>query len=412
MNLPACLGGEPVFNFPYEISPPSLPDLDQCTPRLRDAFSRRWLTNFGPFVQEFEEKLAELFDVSAVATVCNATLGLIIALETIGATGEVIVPSYTFPAAGQSVLWAGGRIVFADVDPDIPTLSLQSVRSAISENTKAIMPMHCFGYAADMKGLRRVADEAGVPLVCDAAQAVGSRYRGRPLPGIGDLDIVSFHATKILSIGEGGAILGNDKDLIHEARIRTNFGFTGKGKGMIEHFGLNAKLAEIPAILGLVQLERLDEMLEKRREWAWAYRMALTGVPGIRMVEPREGCEPNYQLLNIEIDPEEFKMSPEVLSRALAFENIVTRCYFTPPCHLQKGFRKKGFRTSPGGLSITEKKCASNLCLPMQPDRPADDAKKIAESIIRLHEKTGLVKDAFVRLNREYENSGRKKIAV
>jgi dTDP-4-amino-4,6-dideoxygalactose transaminase len=113
------------------------------------------------------------------------------------------------------------------------------------------------------------------------------------------------------------------------------------------------------------------------------------------MVDPHEGCEPNYQLFNIEIDPDEFKLPPEILNWALAFENVVTRCYFTPPCHLQEGFRKKGFRTSPGGLPITEKKCASNLCLPMQPDRPTDDVKKIAESIIRLHEEASRVKDAF-----------------
>jgi len=404
MKSPACLGGKPLFNFPYEIAPPSLPDLETCAPRLRDAFLKRRLTNFGPYVHEFEAKLAELFQVAAVATVCNATMGLIIALETIGAKGEVIVPSYTFPATGQSVLWAGGRVVFADIEPSIPTLSVESVRSAMSEDTCAIMPMHCFGFAPDMEAFKQLASEARIPLVSDAAEAVGTLYKNQPLAGIGDLDVVSFHATKILSIGEGGAILCNDRNLIREIRMRTNFGFEGKGRGMIEYFGLNAKLAEIPAILGLVQLERLDEMLEKRKEWAGVYRIALNGVPGIKIVEHRKESEPNYQMFNIEINPVDFKINPKVLKWALLCENIVTRFYFTPPCHMQKGFIKKGFRITPGGLSNTEKKCATNLCIPMQPDRPSEEAKKIADSIIRLHEMADKVNDAFVKSKVEENN--------
>ncbi|MBW2285485.1 MAG: DegT/DnrJ/EryC1/StrS family aminotransferase, partial [Deltaproteobacteria bacterium] len=333
-----CLGGETLFPFRYELAPPDLPPVEELTPRLRDAFSRRWLSNFGPYVCEFEEKLAELFQVSAVATVCNATLGLMIALEAAGSRGEVIVPSYTFPATAQAVLWTGRRPVLADIDPEQLTLSADSVRQALTKDTCAIMPMHCFGMAADMENLTVAAESAGLPLICDATHAVGTVCQDRPLPGSGNIDVVSFHATKILSIGEGGAIIGNDKSMVEEARARSNYGFDSKHRGKINAFGLNAKLAELPAIIGLSQIERLKEMLEKRKEWAQAYRKRLSGAPGLKFFMPRKGCEPNNQFFPLELASEEFGISPEVLAWSLERENVVSRSYFCPPLHQQPSF--------------------------------------------------------------------------
>jgi dTDP-4-amino-4,6-dideoxygalactose transaminase len=250
--------------------------------------------------------------------------------------------------------------------------------------------------AADMEKLCSVAETANIPLICDSAQALGTIFKGRSLLQWGDINVVSFHATKILAIGEGGAIVANDPVIVEEARSRSNFGFELRGgKGIVKTIGLNAKLAEMPAILGLAQLDRLDEMLEKRQNWAETYRQSLAGVPGLEFAEPREGCVPNNQVCTLKLTPEKFGMSPEVLVWALMQENVVCRVYFCPPMHRQPSFLQQGYRQPHDGLPATDQVCKTTISLPMQPDRQLQDAKIIAESVIRHHEKASEVNEAF-----------------
>ena len=329
--------------------------------RLRDAIDRRWLTNDGRYVVELEQRLCEVVGAEHCVVTCNGTVALEILLRAAETTGEVILPSLTFVASAHAVAWQRLSPVFADVDPVRLTLDPRSVESEVGPQTSAILAVHVWGRPCDVDGLSEVARERGLKLFLDAAQAVGSSYRGRPLGGLGDATVFSFHATKICNSFEGGAIATNDPELAARARLMRNFGFEGEDR--VVALGTNGKMSEAAAAMGLTSLEDLDRFIDHNRDNYDRYRRELSGVPGVRLLEPDPLDDWNYHYVTVEVEESECGLTRDELQRVLKAENVLARRYFYPGCHRMEPYVSGGARTE-RRLPVTERVLDRVLSLP------------------------------------------------
>ena len=240
---------------------------------------RRWLTNNGPLVQEFEQRVAEHLGVKHCIAICNGTIALEIAIRALGLKGEVILPSWTFVATAHALYWQGITPVFADIDPNTHNLDPASVRRMITARTSGIIGVHLWGRPAPVDELQAIADEHDIKLMFDAAHAFGSSYRGKSIGGFGACEVFSFHATKSFNTMEGGAITTNDDGLAEDMRLIRNFGFAGYDN--VIHPGTNGKMIEVCAAMGLTNLESLQDVWSINKRNHQYYRSALADIPGI-----------------------------------------------------------------------------------------------------------------------------------
>jgi dTDP-4-amino-4,6-dideoxygalactose transaminase len=327
----AVLGAAPTFDAPRHVGCPNVPEMEALRWRLEDALRRRYLTNSGPFVEEFEQKVAERLGVRHCIATCNATVGLMVVARALELTGEVVMPSFTFIGTAHAVRWLGLRPVFSDVGPKTHTIDPARVEDAITEETSAILGVHAWGRACDTETLQTIAERRGVQLFFDAAPAFDCSHRGAKIGSFGSAEVVSFHATKVLNTFEGGAILTNDDDLADRFRRMGRFGF--EDEDLVLALGVNAKMSEAAAAMGLAQLERLDEFIAVNREHLATYRERLSGLPGISMLSYPEEDTPNYHYVVIEVDSSRAPFDRDTLKRVLVAENVLARRYFYPGCH-------------------------------------------------------------------------------
>jgi dTDP-4-amino-4,6-dideoxygalactose transaminase len=344
--------------------------------RLTDMLDRNWLTNDGPFVREFEDRVERLLGVRHCVAVSSGTLALEIALRAAGVEGEVIVPSFTFAATAHAITWLGLTPVFVDIDPATHAVDPNAVERLITPRTGAIMGVHMWGQPCAIEPLQAIASRFRIPLLFDAAHAFGNSYRGRPLGNFGLAEVVSFHATKAISTLEGGGILTNDNALAELARRLRNFGsLDGDAPTVV---GINAKMCEASAAMGLTMLDDVDELFGRNRMTYERYADRLAGFPGVRLFPYERGSIANYQYAVLEIDPAA-GLVRDVLLRVMQAEGIRVRRYFYPGCHRLQPYRTAA--TAAAGLPATDWLCDRVLCLPTGGRLTADDVAMVVDTL-------------------------------
>lgn len=332
----AIKGAKPAFAAPLYVGRPNIGSREAFLQKVGDMFDRRWLTNDGPLVKEFERKVAEYLGVKHCVAMCNGTIALEIAIRALGMTGEVIVPSYTFIATAHALHWQGITPVFADIDPDTHNLDPAAVRRMITPRTRGIIGVHLWGRAAPVTELQAIADERGLPLMFDAAHAFGCSSGGRMIGGFGRAEVLSFHATKFFNTFEGGAVVTNEDELAATMRLMRNFGFVDYDN--VIHPGTNGKMIEICAAMGLANLDHIDTVIDTNRRNHEAYRKALAGVPGLTVLSYDEAERNNYQYVVVEVGAASAASRDAIVS-ALHAENVLARRYFWPGCHRMQPYR-------------------------------------------------------------------------
>jgi len=333
----AINGAPPAFNQPLHVGRPNIGSREAFMKLAGEMFDRRWLTNNGPLVQEFEQRVASYHGVKHCVAMCNGTIALEIAIRALNLAGEVIVPSYTFIATAHALSWQGITPVFADIDTHTHNLDPEAVRRMITPRTTGIIGVHLWGRAAPVEALQQIADEHGLELMFDAAHAFGCSHGGKMIGNFGACEVLSFHATKFFNTFEGGAVLTNDNALAEKMRLMRNFGFAGLDN--VIHPGTNGKMIEIAAAMGLVNLDAIDSVVEANRNNHHTYRQQLDGLPGIRLLAFDETERNNYQYVVMEVGPE-CTVSRDRIIEALHAENILARKYFWPGCHNMKPYRE------------------------------------------------------------------------
>lgn len=366
------------FREPLHVGRPNLGDRERFLARVGQMLDRRWLTNNGPLVLEFEARLSDFLGVRHAVAVCNATIGLELAVRALGMEGEVIVPSFTFVATAHAVQWQGITPVFADIDPATHNLDPAAVERAVTSRTTGIIGVHVWGRPCAVESLADLARRHGLKLMFDAAHAFACSHRGRMIGGFGDCEVFSFHATKFFNTCEGGAITTNDDALAERLRLMRNFGFAGYDN--VVHVGTNGKMTEVCAAMGLTNLESLDEFVAVNRRNYEAYRDGLAGIDGLKLVhyDGAERC--NFQYVVIEIDSARFGRSRDELYHALHAHNVLARRYFFPGSHNMEPYRTL-HPGSGNALPHTEALCQRVLALPTGTAVSVDDIGRICALI-------------------------------
>jgi dTDP-4-amino-4,6-dideoxygalactose transaminase len=333
----AILGGSPAFTEKLHVGRPNIGDPETFLARVRDMLERRWLTNDGPFVKEFEERVADFIGVRHCVAMCNGTVALEIAIRALGLSGEVIIPSYTFIATAHALQWQQITPVFADIREDTHCLDAEAVERMITPRTTGLIGVHLWGQACDVDALTELARRRKLRLLFDAAHAFGCTHKGRMIGNNGECEVLSFHATKYFNTLEGGAVLTNDDALAHKMRLMRNFGFAGVDN--VIHVGTNGKMNEVSAAMGLTNLQSLDSVTRiNERNWE-AYRDELSCVDGLRLLRYGDQERCNYQYVVVDVDARAAGLTRDDFVSVLWAENVMARKYFWPGCHRMEPYR-------------------------------------------------------------------------
>ena len=377
----AVLGGTPAFAEALHVGRPNIGSRAGFESKLGEILDRRWLTNAGPVVQELEKKLAAFLGVRHCIAICNGTVALELAIRALGLTGEVLLPSATFVATAHSLQWQQITPVFCDVDPATHDIDPKAAAARITPRTTGIIGVHLWGRPCDVEGLEALAREHDLALMFDAAHAFGCSHRGRMIGGFGRCEVFSFHATKVFNTFEGGAIATNDDALAAKLRLMKNFGFAGFDN--VVSIGVNGKMPEVCAAMGLVNLEALDGFVEANRRNHFAYREALAGVPGLAPMEydAKERC--NWHYFVVDVDEARAGLSRDEIVRALQAENVLARRYFFPGCHRMAPYATL-YPDAARHLPHTERLLARILSLPNGTAVSEETARSVAALVRRI----------------------------
>jgi len=358
---------------PIYVTQPHLPPLEEFIPYLEQIWDNKILTNGGPYHRQLERALCDYLGVEHLALFANGTLALVTALQALRITGEVITTPYSFVATAHSLLWNGVKPVFADIDPATLNLDPTRIEAAITPQTTAIMPVHCYGRPCDVEAIQKIADNYNLRVIYDAAHAFGVRDGGGSLLRHGDLSVLSFHATKVFNTFEGGAIVCPDAKTKQRIDHLKNFGFVDEVTVVAP--GINGKMSEINAAFGMLQLRSVDAAIARRREIDATYRELLAGVEGIRCLES-DGYTANHSYFPIMVGAQ-YPLSRDALYDRLKQHGVHGRRYFYP---LISDFPM--YRGLPSArrdnLPVAAEAAQQVLCLPIYPDLAPEDVKRIA----------------------------------
>ena len=374
----ALFGGQAAFDNALHVGRPNIGDRKKFNELVADILDRKWLTNAGEYVTKFEEELARRSEVKHCIAMCNATIGLEIAIRALELTGEVIIPSFTFIATAHALQWQGIKPVFCDIDPLTHSIDPRRVEELITKDTSAIIGVHLWGRPCDIEGLTEIATRRRLKLIFDSAHAFGCSYRGRMIGGFGDAEVFSFHATKFLNSLEGGAVVTNDDELAQRMRLMKNFGFTNYDK--IDYIGTNGKMNEISAAMGLTNLDSLDDFIEVNRINHRLYEDELAGLKGVGITKYDDNERTNYQYVVLEIDELEAAVSRDHLLKILHAENVLARRYFYPGCHRMEPYATL-YPDAHKHLPETERLAARVLTLPTGQAVSPDDIRVVCDLI-------------------------------
>lgn len=358
---------------PIYVTQPHLPRLEDFLPYLQEIWDSRILTNAGPFHERLERALREHLGVGHIALFTNATIALVTALQALRITGEVITTPYSFVATAHSLLWNGIKPVFVDIDPQTLNLDPKAIEAAITPHTTAIMPVHCYGHPCDIGAIQRIADTYNLHLIYDAAHAFGVRDRDGSVLRHGDLSVLSFHATKVFTTFEGGAIVCPDAKTKQRIDHLKNFGFVDEITVVAP--GINGKMSEFQAALGLMQLRDIDSLLDRRRAIDQRYREGLAGVGGIACVDPSGESVANHAYFPILVGPD-YPLTRDALYQKLKQHGIHGRRYFYPLISEFPMYRGLP-SASAANLPVATRVARQVICLPIYPHLAHEDVDRV-----------------------------------
>ncbi len=366
------------LNNPIFVTQPAMPPLDEFSEYLKKIWESRILTNNGPFHQEFEQALAEYLGVKYLSVFSNGTLALMTALQSLRITGEVITTPFSFVATTHSLWWNNIKPVFVDIEPDYFTLDPEKIEAAITPETTAIMPVHVYGNPCRMEQIQKIADTYGLKVIYDAAHLFGVKVNGVPVLNYGDMSILSFHATKVFNTLEGGAIICQDEKTKKRIDYLKNFGFAGETT-VIEP-GINAKMNEVQAAYGILQLKYVEGYIADRKIVADEYRRQLRGVKGVRFLEDIPGVRHNYAYFPILVDEKIYGKSRDELYEELKAYNIFGRRYFYPLISQFPTYRGLPSARA-ANLPVAERVASQVICLPIYPHLTKEEQGTVCEVI-------------------------------
>lgn len=362
---------------------PILPKFKEISPGLKEILSSRILTK-GKYLQEYERRIADYLGVKYTIAVSSATIGLILAEQALGLKGEVILPSFTFSATGHSLIWNNLTPVFVDCDKESFNINTKKIEEKITKRTSAILAVHIFGNPCEVEELEEIAKKHRIKLLFDAAHGLGTLYKGRPLGREGDVSVFSTSPTKLITTGEGGLVTTNNKKIAEKIRIGREYG--NPGNYNCQFAGLNGRLGEIQALLGIEGLKMLERNSKRRNRLAKFYQHTLKKLPGIYFQKINPKGRSSYKDFSIVIKTGEFGLSRDELAKILEKKGIETRKYFFPALHQQRAYlcyRKKYMEE----LSVTNHLAQSILSLPISSVMKKSTIKQICEVISKTHSK-------------------------
>ena len=311
------------------VTSPLLPDLNELHQMMEDIWAKHWVTNLGEYHQRLERELAEYLKVPYISLFTNGTIPLITALQALDIRkGEVITTPYSFVATTHSIWWNGLKPVFVDIDPATCNLDPGKIEAAITPDTVAIMPVHCYGQPCRVKEIQEIADRHGLKVIYDAAHAFGVEVDGESILNAGDISTLSFHATKVYNTLEGGALVCRTEEMKKKIDYLRNFGF--EDETIVVGPGINGKVDEVRSAYGILNLRQVDAAIEARHHVAVRYREALRDVPGIRFFDDVPGVKHNYSYFPIFVDAEVYGMTRDELYAKMKSHNVLGRRYFYP----------------------------------------------------------------------------------
>lgn len=362
---------------PVYVTQPFMPPLEEFNEYLEQIWESKILTNGGPLHQQLESRLCEHLGVNHLALFTNGTIALVTALQALRVTGEVITTPFSFVATAHSLLWNGIKPVFVDIDPRTFNIDPNRIEAAISPHTTAILPVHCYGQPCDVGTIQQVADNYNLKVIYDAAHAFGVRLHSESVLRHGDLSVLSFHATKVFNTFEGGAIVCPDAKTKQRIDHLKNFGFVDETTVVAP--GINGKMSEINAAMGLLQLRYIESALRRRSEIAETYARALGEVACIRLLRTPSHTVSNNAYFPILIE-DGFPLSRDQLYEAYRENGVFVRRYFFPLISDFPMYR--GLPSAfPANLPVARYVAARVLCLPIYPALSDADVQRVIEII-------------------------------
>ena len=377
-DTPAVLGGTPAFADGLPLVRPTIEDPAALTGDLGSIVESGLLTN-GATVRRLEHVVGERLGTEVVA-VSSCTAGLMLVLQAIGATGRVVMPSFTFSASAHAVVWAGGTPDFADVEPERATLDPDGLDELL-DGASAMTATHIYGTPCEVEALGKLTNDAGIPLLYDAAHALGSARGGVPTGRFGVAEVFSLSPTKVVVAGEGGLVSTTDPDLA--ARLRMGRDYGNPGDYDTRFCGLNARMSELHATVALASFARLDEHVATRVALVDHFEAAVADVPGLRVVRPAAGDTSTFKDLTIVVDADAYGMSAPHLQRALKADGIDSRRYYHPPIHRQQSY--EGRWATPRPLPVTDELAGAVLSPPLWSHLPMSSMDRVGALVVDLH---------------------------
>jgi dTDP-4-amino-4,6-dideoxygalactose transaminase len=350
------------FEKPIYVTRPLLPDLNALTGKLEEVWASQWLTNNGPQHALLEEKLRALLKVPSLSLFNNGTIALITACQSLRLSGDVITTPFTFPATPHVLSWNNVRPVFCDIDPVTMNIDAKKIESMITPQTTGILAVHVFGTPCDVAAIQEVADRYGLSVIYDAAHAFGAEIDGRGIGTFGDISMFSFHATKLFHTAEGGALTFGDPNLKQRIDLLKNFGIKNEEEVVMP--GINGKMNEIQAALGLVLLGAIDEERNKRKLLMDAYKAAMKDIEGVSVVNDKPGVRNSHQYFVIRINEKRFGLSRDAVYERFKQYNVFTRKYFYPLCSNYTCYRQLP-SSDPGNLPVAHDVVQEVLSMPL-----------------------------------------------
>jgi dTDP-4-amino-4,6-dideoxygalactose transaminase len=359
---------------PIYVTQPTLPPLDELMPYLEKIWASRKLTNGGPFHKQLEEALCQYLGVAHLSLFTNGTLALVTAFQALRISGEVITTPFSFVATAHSLLWNGIKPVFVDIDPQTLNIDPKRIESAITPHTTAILPVHCYGTPCDARAIQAIADRYKLKVIYDAAHAFGVKDDSGSILRYGDLSVLSFHATKVFNTFEGGAIICPDAKTKKHIDELKNFGFVSEVDVIAP--GINGKMSEFQAAIGLLQLKRVDDAIARRRQIDALYRERLGEVPGIRCLPQAARTVANYSYFPVLVGSD-YPQSRDELYLRLQENGIFGRRYFYPL--ISEFSMYSGLQSAqPANLPVAQAVSREVICLPIYTSLTNEEVAKIA----------------------------------
>lgn len=368
------------INLPFDnaiyVTQPLLPPLEKITEKLQEVWTSKRLTNNGPQHKLLESALMHKLKVPFLSLFNNGTIALLVALKSLRLSGEVITTPFTFAATSHVLSWANIQPVFCDIDPVTMNIDASRIESLITPKTTGILAVHVFGTPCDVTKIKEVADRNNLKVIYDAAHAFGVEINGAGIGTFGDVSMFSFHATKLFHTAEGGALTFNNPEFKRNIHLLKNFGIVSETEVVMP--GINGKMNELQAALGLVILDYIDEERQKRKVLLKTYRECLCGAEGISFQDKDiPGVEPSLQYFVVRIDEKVFGCSRDYLYSELKKYNVFARQYFYPLCSDFEYYRNLP-SSGVDCLPIAMRVSSESLALPFYGSLSVSDVKKIS----------------------------------